>query len=80
MIYFLCKVYLIIIIVRGEKLEDSTVPRTIAVDYSQLANEAEHHKYNILNFLNETRVQQIYKMLFKTLLQQLLGNLYKSIS
>lgn len=74
-IYILARISVIILIVRGES-QNTIVSRTIEVDYSKLADEAEIHKYNILNFLNETRVQEMYKTLFEKLLQKLIGNEY----
>uniref|UniRef100_D9HQ21 Seminal fluid protein HACP002 n=1 Tax=Heliconius erato TaxID=33431 RepID=D9HQ21_HELEA len=71
-IYILARISVIILIVRGES-QNTIVSRTIEVDYSKLADEAEIHKYNILNFLNETRVQEMHKTLFEKLLQKLIA-------
>ncbi|XP_073967556.1 trypsin delta-like [Choristoneura fumiferana] len=44
------------------------------VDYSGLAGEAELNKNDILNFLNSTRVREMYKMQYERLLASLVEN------
>ncbi|CAG9562872.1 unnamed protein product [Danaus chrysippus] len=51
--------------------EDIKTSRTVVLDYSDLAQEAESNKHNILKFLNQTRVQLKYKTQFNRLLHKL---------
>lgn len=53
---------------------DIKASRTVVLDYSDLAQEAESNKHNILKFLNQTRVQLKYKSQFNRLLHKLQGN------
>ncbi|XP_026491043.2 trypsin-4-like [Vanessa tameamea] len=62
---------LIIIISVFGKAKEVVVSHKVEIDYSELADEAEINKHNILEFLNKTRVQEKYKRLFGTLLNKL---------
>ncbi|KAH9645430.1 hypothetical protein HF086_014522 [Spodoptera exigua] len=53
--------------------DDSTIESTKELDYTLLANEAERHKGDILNFLNQTHVREQYKALYNSLLSKLMG-------
>nr|XP_034825526.1 trypsin delta-like [Maniola hyperantus] len=68
------KIIIITVIVVGQKVQESVAAKqsVVEVDYTELVVEAEIQKHNILKFLNDTRVQQKYKMLFKNLLDKLL--------
>ncbi|XP_063635619.1 trypsin beta-like [Cydia splendana] len=57
--------YIIHVLVNG--LEES-------IDYSGIANEVERNKDNILEFLNTTRVRDIYKVQYFKLLDKLIDN------
>ncbi|CAH2236618.1 jg16457 [Pararge aegeria aegeria] len=70
---------MIVVFERG--IQESMKAQTVVeVDYSELVGEAEMHKNNILKFLNETRVLQHYKLLFKNLLNKLLGSTRRIVS
>ncbi|XP_050681742.1 trypsin-1-like isoform X2 [Leptidea sinapis] len=53
--------------------ESSTKSQTVVVDYSELAVDAEDHKNNILDFLNESDVIKRYKYKYDILLNELKG-------
>lgn len=42
------------------------------MDYTMLAREAEMHKHDILNFLNQSHVKEQYRTLYKCLLSKLI--------
>lgn len=48
-------------------------PQTVEVDFSELANEAETNKNNLLEFFNKTQVRQLYKIKYNNLLDKLTG-------
>lgn len=60
----------------GEETEVINAGKAADIDYSGIAGEAERHKNDILKFLNQTRVQEQYKTMYKCLLSKLLG-IYK---
>ncbi|XP_039746043.1 trypsin beta-like [Pararge aegeria] len=69
------RIAIVMIVVFERGIQESMKAQTVVeVDYSELVGEAEMHKNNILKFLNETRVLQHYKLLFKNLLNKLLEN------
>ncbi|XP_052738168.1 trypsin beta-like [Bicyclus anynana] len=66
------KIIIAMVVVLGEEVQESvTTEAVVEVDYSELVGEAETHKHDILRFLNESRVQQKYRTLFKHLLYKL---------
>ncbi|XP_063823889.1 trypsin delta-like [Ostrinia nubilalis] len=64
--------FLLFISVCGEDTEVINAGKAADIDYSDLAGEAERHKHEILKFLNQTRVQEKYKTMYKCLLSKLL--------
>lgn len=64
---------LVVISVCGEDSEVIKAGKAADIDYSDIAGEAEIHKNDILTFLNQSRVQEKYKTMYKCLLSKLLG-------
>lgn len=57
--------------------EDKPIGATKEMDYTVLAGEAEKHKSDILDFLNQSHVREQYKTLYNCLLSKLIeGKLY----
>ncbi|CAH2979497.1 unnamed protein product [Chilo suppressalis] len=65
--------FILLNMVLCEESEVITAGEAAGIDYSDLAGEAERHKHDLLNFLNQTRVQEQYKLMYKCLLAELLG-------
>ncbi|XP_052751313.1 trypsin delta-like [Galleria mellonella] len=61
------------IVVSGKDTGVILTGEEAGIDYSDLAAEAERHKNDILNFLNQTRVREQYKAMFEFLLDKLTG-------
>ncbi|PZC80055.1 trypsin beta-like [Helicoverpa zea] len=55
--------------------EETPIGSTKELDYTILAGEAETHKGDILNFLNESRVREQYKTLYNNLLSKLMDGM-----
>lgn len=71
----LLKVLLLVIVNICDIIGDEKEPigSTKELDYTLLAGEAEMHKSDILNFLNQTHVREQYKTLYNCLLSKLIG-------
>ncbi|XP_041972724.1 hypodermin-A-like isoform X1 [Aricia agestis] len=70
-VVMLCAVVLCVCVLVSAKPE---------VDYTELANEAETNKNDILNFLNDTQIQQRYRNLYDILLKNLTGSTRRIVS
>uniref|UniRef100_A0A2A4JXN3 Peptidase S1 domain-containing protein n=1 Tax=Heliothis virescens TaxID=7102 RepID=A0A2A4JXN3_HELVI len=53
--------------------DETPIGSTKELDYTVLAGEAENHKSDILNFLNESSVREQYKTLYNRLLSELMA-------
>ncbi|KAL0883557.1 hypothetical protein ABMA27_015711 [Loxostege sticticalis] len=71
---------LVLISVCGEETGMINAGKAADIDYSDIAGEAERHKNDILKFLNQTRVQEKYKTMYKCLLSKLLGSTRRIVS